>query len=183
MKFIRYMLPFIILAFLSCILAAGQLLSYPTQGERIASRALEYLDVPYVLSRKDPKAFDCSGFLVYLFEEEGIELPHSAELIGTDKTYAFIENIRDLRVGDIVCFDTIEDNDPCDHVGVYLGKKSFVHASSTYGKVVVSRISDIYLETFTGARRIADVSLNLRERLDLFKASVRTRINNQEDIA
>lgn len=183
MKLLRYMLPFIILACLFCILVTGQLLSFPTQGERIASRALEYLDVPYVLSRKDPKAFDCSGFLVYLFDEEGIELPHSAELIGTDESFAFIENIRDLRIGDIVCFDTIEDKDPCDHVGVYLGNKSFVHASSTFGKVVVSRISDIYLETFTGGRRIADVYLSLSERLDLFKASVRTRISNREDIS
>lgn len=181
MRILKCLLPvFMLIVLLFCIFAY-QLMSYPTQGEIVAERALEYLDVPYVLFRKDPKAFDCSGLLVYLFDEEGITLPHSAELIGTNEEFMFIENIKDLRIGDVLCFDTVDDRDPSDHVGIYLGKNRFVHASSVYEKVVISEIADVYLDTFTGARRILDTDLSFQERLDLFKSSIEKYTKSPEE--
>jgi len=104
-------------------------------------------------------------------------------LIGTDETYPLIENIKDLCIGDVVCFDTVEDRDPSDHVGIYLGRNRFVHASSTYGKVVISEIEDVYKDTFTGARRIADVDLSFSERFDLLIDSTReTKFFTEERI-
>lgn len=181
MRILKRLLPIFMLFVLIACIFAYQLMSYPTQGEIVAERALEYLDVPYVLFRKDPKAFDCSGFLVYLFDAEGIALPHSAEQIGTNEEYALIEEINNLKTGDIVCFDTVDDRDPSDHVGIYLGKNQFIHASSVYGKVVISEIADTYLETFTGARRILDTDLGFKERFDLFIASVKNHSEQPED--
>ena len=124
-----------------------------TQGEVVAMRAMEHLGKPYVLGAAGPDQFDCSGLVMYCLGPEGFEFPyHSAEIIGTDERYPLIENPRDLLVGDVVCFDTVNDRDPSDHMGFYIGGNQFVHASST-GEVKISALEDFYLERFTGARR------------------------------
>ncbi|MBR6221305.1 MAG: C40 family peptidase, partial [Clostridia bacterium] len=76
--------------------------------------------------------------------------------IGTDERYPLITSPRDLLVGDVVCFDTVQDRDPSDHMGFYIGGNRFVDASST-GEVKISPLEDYYLERFTGARRYAQV--------------------------
>lgn len=123
-----------------------------TRGERIALDALSHLDAPYVFAEAGPDRFDCSGLLLHCFGKHGLELPHSAEIIG----YSFptIEHPRQLLVGDIVCFDTVNDRDPSDHVGIWLGGNAFVHASSGKGKVIISQLEGYYLEHFTGGRRL-----------------------------
>ena len=160
---------------LICLTSSGL-----TQGEVVALRALRELGKPYVLGCAGPDKFDCSGLVMYCLEPEGFEFPiHQAALIGTDENYPLIKNPRDLLVGDVVCFDTIRDYDPSDHMGFYIGGNQFVHASST-GEVKISALEDYYLERFTGARRYAQVytylpgvrqlrarfnALGLRERL------------------
>lgn len=124
-----------------------------TQGEVVAMRALEHLGKPYVLGAVGPDQFDCSGLVMYCLGPEGFEFPvHAAAVIGTDERYPLIEKPRDLLVGDVVCFDTVRDSDPSDHMGFYIGGNQFVHASST-GEVKISALEDFYLERFTGARR------------------------------
>ena len=128
-----------------------------TQGEVVVRRALEHLGKPYVLGATGPDQFDCSGLVMYCLGPEGFEFPvHAAALIGTDENYPLIEKPRDLLVGDVVCFDTVADKDPSDHMGFYNGGNHFVHASST-GEVKISDLEDFYLERFTGARRYAQV--------------------------
>lgn len=168
MRVIKRLLPVLLIIALIGYLGWRELSAFPTQGQRIAEHALEHLDAPYVFHRSGPDSFDCSGLLLHCFADEGITLPHAAVEIGTNEEYPLITDLKKLKIGDVVCFDTVEDNDPSDHVGVYLGKNEFVHASSTYKMVVISKIEDIYLDTFSGARRIADVDLSLKERIDLF---------------
>ncbi len=124
-----------------------------TQGEVVVLRAMEHLGKPYVLGAVGPDQFDCSGLVMYCLEPEGFEFPyHAAAVIGTDERYPLIENPRDLLAGDVVCFDTVADKDPSDHMGFYIGGNRFIHASST-GEVKMSALEDFYLEKFTGARR------------------------------
>lgn len=124
-----------------------------TQGEVVVRRAMEHLGKPYVLGAAGPDQFDCSGLVMYCLGPEGFEFPlHSAQVIGTDERYPLIGRPIDLLVGDVVCFDTVNDRDPSDHMGFYIGGNQFVHASST-GEVKVSALEDFYLERFTGARR------------------------------
>ena len=128
-----------------------------TQGERVALRALEHLGKPYALGARGPERFDCSGLVMYCLEPEGFTFPlHSAEEIGTDERYPFITCPGALLTGDVVCFDTVQDRDPSDHMGFYIGGNQFVHASST-GEVKISALEDYYLECFTGARRYVSV--------------------------
>ncbi|MBR2798538.1 MAG: C40 family peptidase [Clostridia bacterium] len=128
-----------------------------TQGEVVVMRALEHLGKPYVLGAAGPDRFDCSGLVMYCLTPEGFEFPyHSAEIIGTDERYPLITNPRDLLAGDVICFDTVQDRDPSDHMGFWIGGNRFVHASST-GEVKISALEDFYLERFTGARRYVQV--------------------------
>ena len=140
-----------------CLMVICLTCSGYTQGEVVALRALEHLGKPYVLGAVGPDQFDCSGLVMYCLGPEGFEFPvHAAALIGTDENYPLIEKPRDLLVGDVVCFDTVQDRDPSDHMGFYIGGNRFVHASST-GEVKISDLADFYLERFTGARRYAQV--------------------------
>lgn len=135
------------------LLACCCLFSGLKTGEMIALDALSHLDAPYVLGAAGPSKFDCSGLLVHCFRRQGLPLSHSAEIIGTDDHYRLLMNPSQLVVGDIVCFDTVSDRDPSDHVGVWLGANRFVHASSGGKKVMISELDGYYLERFTGARR------------------------------
>jgi len=56
----------------------------------------------------------------------------------------------------VICFDTVQDRDPSDHMGFWIGGNRFVHASST-GEVKISALEDFYLEKYTGARRYVQV--------------------------
>ncbi len=139
---------------LMLVLLAGSGL---TQGEVVVRRALGQLGKPYVLGAAGPDRFDCSGLVMYCLEPEGFEFPsHSAAVIGTDERYPLIAHPRQLLAGDVVCFDTVADRDPSDHMGFYIGGNRFVHASST-GEVKISALEGFYLERFTGARRYVQV--------------------------
>ena len=140
-----------------CLMVICLTCSGLTQGEVVVLRALPHLGKPYVLGAAGPDQFDCSGLVMYCLEPEGFVFPiHSAELIGTDENYPLITSPRELLVGDVVCFDTVRDRDPSDHMGFYIGGNQFVHASST-GEVRINALEDFYLEKFTGARRYAQV--------------------------
>jgi hypothetical protein len=136
-----------------CLVLVSLLFTGLTQGERMALEAMRHLGKEYVLGQRGPEKFDCSGLVMYCLKPEGFEFPyHAAEVIGTDERYPLIKNPRDLLPGDVVCFDTVRDRDPSDHMGFWMGGNRFVHASST-GEVKISALEDFYLEKFTGARR------------------------------
>lgn len=140
-----------------CLMLVCLTTSGLTQGEVVVLRALEHLGKPYVLGAAGPDKFDCSGLVMYCLTPEGYEFPyHSAEIIGTDERYPHITDPRDLLAGDVICFDTVRDRDPSDHMGFWIGGNQFVHASST-GEVKISALEDFYLEKFTGARRYVHV--------------------------
>ena len=136
-----------------CLVLVSLLFTGPTQGERMAMDALECLGKPYVLGQRGPETYDCSGLVITCAAREGIPgLPHSAaELYGLGRPVA----LPALLPGDMVCFDTVQDGDACDHVGFYLGGNRFVHASSARDAVVVTALTDYYLEHYSGARRLA----------------------------
>lgn len=144
-------------ALTACLLTIVYAASGLTQGEIIARHALTHLDAPYKFAASGPNAFDCSGFVLHCLAKEGYRLAHTAKSIGADGRYRQILDPQQLMVGDVVCFDTVRDDDPSDHVGFYLGGGQFVHASSSKGKVIVSDLAGYYLEKFTGGRRVAQV--------------------------
>lgn len=166
----RYLVAVAILLLLFALFRSivAELSAYPTQGQIIADHALEHLNARYVFHTSGPDRFDCSGLVRHIFTDEGIDIPHCAEEIGALDAYPLITDLSQLEIGDVLCFDTVADSDPSDHVGIYLGNNTFVHASSTYKDVRISAIEGLYLENFSGARRIADTHIGLFDRLQYY---------------
>ena len=125
-----------------------------SRGECAALIALGQRGSPYVFGKEGPDDFDCSGLVRYCYAPLGTDVIHSAEFIGYDDGYQTVENVRDLKVGDLIFFNTIPDRDECDHVGIWLGGNRFVQASSNEARIVVSSFSDSWVETYSWGKHI-----------------------------
>jgi len=117
----------------------------PSQYGGAVGIAMRYLGVPYVWGGASPSGFDCSGFVMYVYSQLGVSLPHNAAAqysMGTAVP-------RDaLEPGDLVFFDGL------GHVGIYVGGGSFIHAPHTGDVVRISSLSGWYSTYYVGARRI-----------------------------
>jgi cell wall-associated NlpC family hydrolase len=115
---------------------------------QLARTALRFLGTPYVFGGTSSSGFDCSGFVQHVYAMAGIPLPRTADAqydVGKPA-------LGGPRVGDLVFFETYTEG--VSHVGVYLGKGEFVHASSSHG-VMVSKLSDSYWRArYVGAKRL-----------------------------
>lgn len=117
--------------------------------------AQSQLGYGYSSSPNNRTTFDCLTLCYYAYRAANASIPGSAYSCGYTGSFEYIQSISDLKRGDIVCFDTIEDNDKSDHVGIYLGSGRFIHASSGAKLVVVSSLSSgYYNRTFYVGRRI-----------------------------
>lgn len=119
------------------------------QGTRITDTALKFVGVPYKWGGVTPKGFDCSGFVWYVFDKNSLHLPRTADVqYQVGKTVAR----GNLQRGDLVFFTTYEAG--ASHIGIYLEKGNFIHASSSKG-VMVSNLADNYWKPrYLGARHI-----------------------------
>ena len=80
--------------------------------------------------------FDCSGFVRYVYEQHGVEMPRQVrEQFRVGKT---IDRDR-LEPGDLVFFSTVAPG--ASHVGIVIGGDQFVHAPSERGVVRVESLS------------------------------------------
>jgi cell wall-associated NlpC family hydrolase len=105
--------------------------------------------VPYRNGGSDPSGFDCSGFVEYVFAQNGIALPRTVR-----DQFDVGQPVKpdDLQPGDLVFFTTVASGP--SHVGIAIGGDQFVDAPSSRGEVRVDRLSaDYWARRFVGARR------------------------------
>ena len=125
----------------------------PPQVQSILQTAHRLLGVPYQPGGTSPEAgFDCSGFVSFVFGQNGIELIHSSpEMFRRGRLIARHE----LRPGDLVFFSHDRRHSRVGHVGIYLGQGQFIHASIAANSIRVDALSDGYWAArYYGARRI-----------------------------
>jgi cell wall-associated NlpC family hydrolase len=119
-------------------------------GYGVAGTALSLRGTPYRNGGTDPAGFDCSGFVNYVFGQNGIQVPRTVSDLwraGRQVTG------NQLEPGDLVFFSTVSPG--ASHVGIAIGGDEFVHAPSSTGEVRVERMSAPYWATrFVGARRV-----------------------------
>ena len=123
----------------------------------IAKESILHIEKPYQYGAVGPDSFDCSGFIYYCVKQScGITIPRTAYEQGYNEEYEKIENIKDLKIGDLLYFNTIKnDKDLSDHAGIYIGNNEFIHCSSAIGKVVISKIeNNYYSRRFSWGRRL-----------------------------
>ncbi|HVR12759.1 MAG TPA: NlpC/P60 family protein, partial [Gaiellaceae bacterium] len=107
--------------------------------------AMRYLGTPYVWGGASPSGFDCSGFVMYVYAQMGVGLPHSSYAqYGAGVPVSYDQ----LQAGDLVFFDGL------GHVGIYIGGGNFIHSPHSGDVVKISSMSGWYSSSFVGARRI-----------------------------
>ena len=112
-------------------------------GDRLVSRAMNYLGTPYRYGGISPKTgFDCSGFVYYLygavFGQRIPRMPH--EMVREAMPVAR----GDLQKGDLVMFG---HRGAITHVGIYSGNGQFVHATHRGSPVMVTSLDADYFNT------------------------------------
>ncbi|HXW06326.1 MAG TPA: C40 family peptidase [Vicinamibacterales bacterium] len=115
----------------------------------VVGTALSLRGAPYRSGGADPRGFDCSGFIAYVFARHGIPAPRTVV-----EQFSWGRRVADRAIapGDLVFFDTTGG---VSHVGLAIGGDEFVHAPSARGEVRVERLSSGYWRPrFVGARRL-----------------------------
>jgi len=116
----------------------------------IVGTALSLRGAPYRNGGSDPSGFDCSGFVSYVFAQQGLAVPRTvAEQYDAGRGVA----ADSLVPGDLVFFSTVAPG--ASHVGIVVSADLFVHAPSSNGVVRVERLSSPYWNArFVGVRRV-----------------------------
>lgn len=110
--------------------------------KRILEVAFKYRGVPYVYGSESPRAFDCSGFVRYVYREAyGVELPRSARGFYSAGTSI---DAKAAKPGDVYVYDTV--GGAPSHVAIFVGDGTVIHAVSDGPRtgVIVSPLTDKY---------------------------------------
>jgi len=116
--------------------------------------AYSFLGARYRFGGSSRSALDCSSFTQQVFREQSVKLPRTAR----EQFYVGNEVMRgDLKKGDLVFFQTYARFP--SHVGIYLGNRKMIHASSREHRVVISSMdTPYYLSRYLGARRMTNTA-------------------------
>lgn len=137
---------------LATVVSGEHFTTFPVDQMIVYAKGLT--GIRYVYGGQSSQGFDCSGFTRYVFAKFGINLPRQADLqIGVGVEVASRE---ELALGDLVFFKT-ESSTKINHVGIYVGDRQFIHASSGSGVVRISPLdSGYYYKCFVGGRRLIE---------------------------
>ena len=116
-----------------------------------------FLGTKYKIAGQDPRGFDCSGFVSYIFENFGIPLYTSASYMY--KQGKSIE-MKDAREGDIIYFNSTTSKQ-IGHVGIITSKNGepirFIHSSSSKEYCVkYDMLEPNYIKRYFGVKRIVE---------------------------
>jgi cell wall-associated NlpC family hydrolase len=119
----------------------------PARYGGVVGVAIQYLGIPYQWGGSAPgTGFDCSGFVMYVYSQIGVGLPHNA---AAQFAYGTPVSRDQLQPGDLVFFDAL------GHNGIYIGGGQFIHSPHTGDVVKVSSLSDPwYAAGWVGGRRL-----------------------------
>ena len=117
----------------------------------LSEQQYEWAGTPYILGGQSRDGIDCSGFVQKTFIDRfNINLPRTTK---DQAGYGKLVRKEDIQTGDLIFFKTT-DVDEVSHIGIYLGDNLFIHASSGYGKVVITKLKGFYKKTFAGFGRM-----------------------------
>jgi cell wall-associated NlpC family hydrolase len=97
------------------------------EGTLAVQAALTRIGSPYSWGGSGPSQFDCSGLVMWAFQQAGISLPHSSQALARGGQPV---EMSQMQPGDVVNYYS-----DASHSAIYIGDGMMVHAS-TYGTPV-----------------------------------------------
>lgn len=111
-------------------------------GQDVANFACQFVGNPYVSGGSSlTNGADCSGFVMAVYAQFGVSLPHSS---GAQRSCGYGVSLSEIQPGDIVCYS--------GHVGIYVGNNTIVHASTPSSGIKYT--SPVDYKTVLAVRRI-----------------------------
>ncbi len=114
----------------------------PGSGSGALQAGMTQIGKPYVWGATGPDGFDCSGLVVWAYNQVGKKLPRSSQAQAAGGTPI---DQKDLQAGDVVAFYS-----DASHIGLYAGNGNVLHAS-TFGVPV--KVQSMASFPYYGARR------------------------------
>lgn len=98
-------------------------------GVAVAEYACQFVGNPYVWGGSSlTNGTDCSGFVMSVYANFGVSLPHSST---ADRTQGYaVDGLANAQPGDLICYS--------GHVALYIGNGQIVHASSSKTGIIIS---------------------------------------------
>ena len=121
---------------------------------RLYSFIDSWLNTPYLWGGTSRAGIDCSAFMQRLLADVySINIPRtSVQQFFTDNVEPFGSR-HYLREGDLVFFTTTKEK-LISHVGMYLGNRMFVNASSTYGVSIANMDTHYWKARYVASGRM-----------------------------
>ncbi len=98
-------------------------------GVAVAEYALQFVGNPYKWGGTSlTNGADCSGFVMSVYANFGVSLPHSSK---ADRTQGYaVDGLENAQPGDLICYS--------GHVAIYIGNGQIVHAANAKKGIIVS---------------------------------------------
>ncbi|MBD8073018.1 C40 family peptidase [Bacillus cereus] len=117
----------------------------------VVDLALKQLGKPYVFGNSGPNSFDCSGFIYYVFKNNGYNIGRTS----VAGYWGMVTKISDPQPGDLVFLQNTYKAGP-SHLGIYLGNGEYIHAADETTGVIKSKINSSYTQKhFLGYARFS----------------------------
>jgi cell wall-associated NlpC family hydrolase len=97
------------------------------EAATVIQAALSRIGSPYTWGGSGPNAFDCSGLVMWSFQQAGVALPHSSQALAQGGQPVSLDQ---MKPGDVVTYYS-----DASHAAIYIGDGMMVHAS-TFGTPV-----------------------------------------------
>ncbi len=113
-----------------------------SNGQAVANYACQFVGNPYVYGGTSlTNGTDCSGFVMSVYKQFGISLPHSSAAL---RSVGYGVSASEMQPGDIVCYS--------GHVAIYVGNNTIVHAATE--RTGIKYTSPANYTTILAVRRI-----------------------------
>lgn len=109
--------------------------------------AKSVIGTPYVWAGTSPSGFDCSGYIYYIFNQSGKQIPRTSAEGYYNRSYYVTSPVP----GDLLFFENTYKKG-ISHMGIYLGNNQFIHADSS-GVRITDVNNSYYQQHFDGYKR------------------------------